>query len=518
MDGHPGGLSMYPRHLRVEDSPFSAAPNPRYLYMSDKHREALAHLLYGVSAAGGGFVLLTGEVGTGKTTLCRCLVDQLPENVDLALCFNPRLSETELLEHICDEFGVGYPSNASLRCLVSCLNRHLLEAHARGRTTVLLIDEAQNLSRSVLEQVRLLTNLETERAKLLQIILVGQPELDQLLTSSELRQLAQRITARYHLTALNAKETRNLIRHRLLVGGLPRTLFTSPALREVYRRSQGIPRLINSICDRALLAAYARDVARVNRWLVRAAAAEVRTSPAQRRTSVAWVSAPIGAVAGFAVAAILLSGPAMVGWPSTSFADLLSLTRRAARTLAANDVASPGVTLTGNQGLRPATGDAMTSPPAGEPSVDGGVPPPSAVARTDRRLPDAKPVLPHDALQQLILEGRDALLDAQLTAVCTETAIPGSRTCELSGKADSEQLGPLTGNQPRRAPAYDPALGVVDRKQGIALTEDVLSDDAELDGGSPGILGVWRVGPGGATALLPSGRSGAGSTDHVVNP
>jgi general secretion pathway protein A len=386
VQSHPGALSMYPKPLRREESPFSAAPSPRYLYMSDKHREALAHLLYGVSAAGG-FVLLTGEVGTGKTTLCRCLVDQLPENVDLALCFHSKLSEIELLEHICDELSVDYPSCPSLKCLVSCLNQHLLESHARGRTTVFLIDEAQNLGRDVLEQVRLLTNLETERAKLLQIILVGQPELDEVLSSRELRQLAQRITARYHLRALGADETSNLIRHRLLVGGLSPALFTGSALREVYRRSGGIPRLINVICDRALLAAYAQDKHRIDRRLVRTASAEILPGFRARITKPAR-STSIGVALGFAGAMLsLLTLDAALEWPlashlgrsslATGAVDEFPLARSVAEALAmkapvaaAAGSADEGVGLSSDRSYMPASSGAgnPVHPALAEPS------------------------------------------------------------------------------------------------------------------------------------------------------
>ncbi|HYE36942.1 AAA family ATPase [Methylocaldum sp.] len=247
---------MYAPYFHLSEPPFSIAPNPRYLYLSPQHQEALAHLLYGISV-GGRFVVLTGEVGTGKTTLCRCLLDQLPEDVDVALIFNPRLNPRELLASICDELHIVYPeARASLKQLIDLLNRHLLETHARGRRTIVLIDEAQNLSFEVLEQIRLLTNLETNQAKLLQIILVGQPELGTMLAQPDLRQLSQRISARYHLRPLSVRETMAYIRHRLAVSGTKDRLFSRMAVGEIHRRSGGIPRLINLICDRALLGAY----------------------------------------------------------------------------------------------------------------------------------------------------------------------------------------------------------------------------------------------------------------------
>lgn len=297
---------MYTQFFRLNDAPFSIAPNPRFLYPSAKHREALAHLLYGIKEEGGGFVALTGEVGTGKTTLCRCLIEQLPENVDVALILNPRLDAVELLATACDELNISYPSaTPSLKTLVDALNGHLLAAHAKGRRTVLVIDEAQNLSFDVLEQVRLLTNLETSEHKLLQIILIGQPELTRLLEQKRLRQLAQRITARYHLAPLTRSETVDYVRHRLAVSGCPAPLFTAGALATVHRLSGGIPRLINIICDRALLGAYAQGRFQVDRSTVRRAAREVLPSALLPRFR--W---PLALGAGIAV---LIGGSFLLG-------------------------------------------------------------------------------------------------------------------------------------------------------------------------------------------------------------
>ena len=268
---------MYHPFFGLTEQPFSIAVNPRYLFMSDRHREALAHLLYGVGS-GGGFVLLTGEVGTGKTTLNRCLLEQLPADTDIAIVLNPALSATELLASVCDEFEIRYPSDTqSLKTLTDALHRFLLANHAKNRQTVLMIDEAQHLDFDVLEQIRLLTNLETDEKKLLQIILTGQPELESMLGRPELRQLNQRITARYQLTALDARETQSYVRHRLSVSGLTdsRSLFTPPALRRVFKLTGGIPRLINLLCDRALMGAYGRNEPVVSAAIVRQAAQEV---------------------------------------------------------------------------------------------------------------------------------------------------------------------------------------------------------------------------------------------------
>jgi general secretion pathway protein A len=290
---------MYLQHFGLREAPFAITPDPRYLYLSQRHREALAHLLYGIGE-GGGFVQLTGEVGTGKTTLCRCLLEQLPSNTEVALILNPRVTALELVAAICDELRLDYPAGtASIKVLVDALNKHLLQAHADGRGTVVIIDEAQNLDREVLEQVRLLTNLETPQEKLLQIILIGQPELLTLLQRPELRQLAQRITARYHLTPLSGEETRAYIRHRMAVSDAHDDVFTEGAIRRVYALSAGIPRLINVICDRALLGAYATDRRSVDSATVQRAAAEALGRPLRGRHVRPWLWEPavVGGIA-----------------------------------------------------------------------------------------------------------------------------------------------------------------------------------------------------------------------------
>ena len=268
---------MYQQYFGLTEQPFSIAVNPRYLFMSDRHRDALAHLLYGVGS-GGGFILLTGEVGTGKTTLNRCLLEQLPEQTDIAIVLNPALSAVELLATVCDEFEIDYEQGTdSLKLLTDALHQFLLANHRANRRTVLMIDEAQHLGFEVLEQIRLLTNLETDEKKLLQIILTGQPELANLLKRPELRQLNQRITARFNLTPLDAEETAAYIQHRLRVAGLHggRLLFSAAASKSVYRLSGGIPRLVNLLCDRALMGAYGRQADTVSASLVAEAATEV---------------------------------------------------------------------------------------------------------------------------------------------------------------------------------------------------------------------------------------------------
>ena len=266
---------MYLQFFGLNEKPFSITPDPRYLYMSSRHADALAHLLYGISESGG-FIQLTGEIGTGKTTLVRSMLEQTPEHADVALILNPQVSAIEFLQGICDELGIALPDRPdSTKALVDTLNAHLLAAHARGRRTVLIVDEAQNLKPDVLEQVRLLTNLETARQKLLQIILIGQPELRTLLDRHDLRQLAQRITGRYHLEPLKRDDTEQYVAHRLRVAGAVGTLFSAAALRELYAQAGGVPRLINIIADRALLGAYSREQPQIDRRLVRQAAGEV---------------------------------------------------------------------------------------------------------------------------------------------------------------------------------------------------------------------------------------------------
>ena len=266
---------MYNDFFGFKSTPFTIAPDPRFLFMSERHRDALAHLLYGIGN-GGGFVMLTGEVGTGKTTVCRCLLEQLSDDVRLAYILNPKLNAIELMATMCDELGIEYQAGEnSLKAFTDLLRDYLLSNHEKGLNTVLMIDEAQNLSVEVMEQIRLLTNLETNEKKLLQIILIGQPELQELLAKKELRQLAQRITARYHLKPLNLKETASYIEHRLRVAGLQRPLFKSKAIRRIHQASGGVPRLINVISDRALLGAFVERKNVVNESVVKHAIPEV---------------------------------------------------------------------------------------------------------------------------------------------------------------------------------------------------------------------------------------------------
>lgn len=303
---------MYHTFFGLNEQAFSIAVNPRYLYMSDQHREALAHLVYGIQV--GGFVMLTGEVGTGKTTIIRCLLEQLPEDTDIAIVLNPMASAPELLSVICDELGVRYVTDhVTTKDLVDCLHEYLLRSHMKGRKTVLLIDEAQLLRPGVLEQIRLLTNLETTTEKLLQIILVGQPELQKLLARPSLRQLSQRITARFHLEALSLAETQAYIAHRLAIAGMPahQNPFPLDIVKKVHQFSGGVPRLINILCERMLLGAYSKNQRVIDGAVFRQAATEV--SGVQPESPLARFALPrwhVGMVAGLV---LLLIGSFFLG-------------------------------------------------------------------------------------------------------------------------------------------------------------------------------------------------------------
>jgi general secretion pathway protein A len=302
---------MYTSFFGLHEKPFSITPDPRYLFMSARHAEALAHLLYGVKESGG-FIQLTGEVGTGKTTLVRSLLQQLPANTDVALILNPQLSRVEFLCAICEELRVTLPEpRSSIKALIDALNRFLLENHARGRRPILIVDEAQNLRPDVLEQVRLLTNLETTKQKLLQIILIGQPELRALLARNDMRQLAQRITGRYHLQPLSRDEAEAYIDHRVKVAGGVGRIFANGSRREIFRLGRGIPRMINVIADRSLLGAFTAESSQVTPEIVRRAAAEVYDKPSVALAPwLRWLW--LGALPAVGLAAVVIA--AWVAW------------------------------------------------------------------------------------------------------------------------------------------------------------------------------------------------------------
>lgn len=277
---------MYAAYFGLKENPFKLSPEPGYLFLSEQHRDALNYLIYGIKEKKG-FILISGDIGTGKTTLCRTLLNLLEDSVETALIFNTAISDVELLETVVSEFGIEIPREiGTKKAYVDALNSFLLQNFAAGRNAVLLIDEAQNLSHGVLEQIRMLSNLETEKEKLLQIILIGQPELKATLTKPALRQLNERITVRYDLRPLSAGEVVAYIHHRLSVAGGPGKIqFTKGAYRMVYDFSEGIPRRINALCDRALLIAYTKNIVKIDRKIIRHAARDIGSEYFQKTIS-----------------------------------------------------------------------------------------------------------------------------------------------------------------------------------------------------------------------------------------
>ena len=266
---------MFGKFFDIDESAFSIAPNPKYLYLSKQHEEALAHLVYGVTRKSG-FVCLTGDIGAGKTTICRCMLEQLPENTEIAFVVNPKVSPLELLSTICDELNLNVsPQQIGINEYVKKIHAYLIKAHAQGQNTVLVIDEAQNLSVDALEHVRALTNLETNDQKLLQIILIGQPELKKLLAKPELEQVNQRITARFHIGPLSLNETNYYINHRLLVAGAKKKIFSAENIKQIFKYTKGVPRRINILCDRVLLGAYTIRNNKITSKVIRQSAEEV---------------------------------------------------------------------------------------------------------------------------------------------------------------------------------------------------------------------------------------------------
>jgi general secretion pathway protein A len=297
---------MYNEYFGFKEAPFSIAPDPRYLYMTAQHRDALAHLVYGLNSEGG-CILLTGEVGTGKTTICRCLLEQIPEQANVALVMNPKLNEIELLETICDELKITYPdADNSVKTYTDRIYEFLIKSNRENEKTVLIIDEAQNLDSKVLEQLRLLTNLETDQRKLLQIIILGQPELLDILARKEMRQLAQRITARFHLQPLSSEEVKAYVSHRLAVAGQNIQIFPDNSIKLLYKLSNGVPRLINIICDRALLGAYVENQYNVTPRIIRKASKEVfgELKNVEQQQKNRQLLFPAAAVAGLAILVI----------------------------------------------------------------------------------------------------------------------------------------------------------------------------------------------------------------------
>jgi general secretion pathway protein A len=455
---------VYPKYFGLKEPSFSIAPDPHYLFLSEQHREALAHLLYGAGEHGG-FVLLTGEVGTGKTTVCRAFLEQLPDAVDVALIVNPALTADELLRAICDEFRVPIPAGEhSIKRLVDGLNDYLLTAHAAGRRPVLMIDEAQNLRPKVMEQVRLLTNLETTKAKLLQIFLIGQPELRRMLERESLRQLNQRITARFHLRPLSAAETAAYIRHRVAVAGVDRPLFTAGALRRIHQVSGGVPRVINILCDRALLGACVTGANQVTTRVVVRAAGEVRGEGV--RTAPPPAARP--AIAAAAALALLLTAAWLIygrvqGDPLDLIAAWLGASPWGVGTgpesAPGQPAARPGVgapslrvagaadpadaaaapTAAGSVGAAPgATALPVVPPPGSIPTPPGGdsraLPRVSLAGSTDAAVADALGLPEETALRVLLRRWGIAIQDLGSGDPCRQLAVLGLRCEREQGK------------------------------------------------------------------------------------
>jgi general secretion pathway protein A len=415
---------MYLAFFGLAEKPFSITPDPRYLYLSARHADALAHLVYGINEAGG-FVQLTGEVGTGKTTIIRSLLARTPQNAEIALILNPRLSPTEFLLSLCEELGIGAVDNpdGSAKDIVDLLNRYLLRTHAQGRRVVLIVDEAQNLAPEVLEQIRLLTNLETETQKLLQIILIGQPELRRLLAREDLRQIAQRVTGRYHLDPLTRAETSAYVRHRLRVAGATADIFTNGAMREIYHISHGIPRVINIICDRALLGAYTQDLHQVPASLVRRASAEVF----DHDIAPSWMPALVASMA-----VVIIAGSGVLLWR------YIPLWRHSSRASAA--AASAALTIVAGKPSAPASSAGMATPPvapaAGLPAAAAASPPELArmlVANQSSADPDT-------AFHQLLLLWKANYTPGNLDG-CSQAVAQGLRC--LSQRGSLAQLRQL---------------------------------------------------------------------------
>ncbi|MFT5260328.1 MAG: general secretion pathway protein A [Saprospiraceae bacterium] len=282
---------MYQSYFNLSKKPFGIVPDTQFLYQSRSHQEAIANLAYAIDDQNG-FVQLTGEVGLGKTMVCRYLLSKLPEKIDVALVLNPKIDEVGLLKNLCGELNIKHLKEDDARVLTEKISKKLLHTHSQDRHTLLIVEEAQNLPKATLEQVRLLTNLETDNQKLLRIILIGQPELAQLLSHYDMRQVAQRITSRYHFSALTQTETKGYIKHRLSVAGSTQPLFTSGALKKIHKLTQGTPRLINLLCDRALIGAYSLGVAQVDIKIVNQAAKEalpLLPNTPSRSATVLWL-------------------------------------------------------------------------------------------------------------------------------------------------------------------------------------------------------------------------------------
>lgn len=451
---------MYTQFFQLKQSPFSIAPDPRYLFMSERHREALAHLLYGVGS-GGGFVLLTGEIGAGKTTVCRCFMEQIPANCRLAYIFNPKLTVEELLLSVCEEFRIELPTGGarSVKFYVDAINAYLLSSHGQGLNNVLVIDEAQNLSAEVLEQLRLLTNLETSERKLLQIILIGQPELRGMLARPELEQLAQRVIARYHLGSLSEAEVGAYVEHRLAVAGASSFApFPRALMPQLHQLTKGVPRRINLLCDRALLGAYVENQHQVSRKILQRAAEEVFSSEPRPAGGLA---AMFGGARGGArgpwpfVAAGVFAGAVLTGaaaWQLMPGTVSLSAphSRAAATPAAATSAVLPHASAAASGGVRPASASAATAPPSAVPpagalsaapgaagALTAGTPAGPVAAVTPVGLSAAQGAHFEDAVRMLAAQWGVTLADGE---GCAEAAKQSLRCLQTKGGLEEVRL------------------------------------------------------------------------------
>jgi general secretion pathway protein A len=503
---------MYAEFFGLKQSPFSIAPDPRYLFMSQRHREALAHLLYGIQG-GGGFVLLSGEIGAGKTTVCRCFLEQLPENCRVAYIFNPKLTVSDLLKTICSEFHIEVKHEgigpATIKDHLDPLNQYLLASHARGERNVLIIDEAQNLTPYVLEQLRLLTNLETSERKLLQIILIGQPELRGILAKPELEQLAQRVIARFHLGTLDKDETQQYIQHRMQVAGLRGPLpFSKQAIARIHDLTRGVPRRINLLCDRALLGAYSSGTAQVVTAVVDKAAREVfesdttgahaAPSSANARALPAWV----GTLGAGALGGALVAGSLMWWWSSTQ------ATPKPANTAAA---AAPNGVAPLVDAPQPVPSPAPAPEPAPSAQTDAA---PEVVLVTAQTLPDTKLLIGTEAAawRELGPLWGQALGEGDACALALQQRLQCYRTDRMTvnGLRQLNRPGILTLRPERQVTARVLVTAITDDsitlQAGTQRWRMPLSALADIWRGDFATL--WRTPPG-QDGRLVDGREGA---------
>ncbi len=489
---------MYTKHFGLRREPFSIAPDPRFLFMSERHREALAHLLYGLEGTGG-VVLLTGEIGAGKTTVCRCFLEQIPTQCNVAYIFNPKLTVTELLQTVCEEFHIGLPdvtlpdvaATRTVKDYVDALNGFLLAAHAKGENNVLIIDEAQNLSADVLEQLRLLTNLETSERKLLQIILIGQPELRTLLEKPEMEQLAQRVTARYHLEALNESETSTYIRHRLVISGRTGSNpFDSSSRQRIYKVTRGVPRRINLLCDRAMLGAYARGTQRVTAAMVDEAAKEVFGSGHTRADMQRWMQrllaggpavwATGGALGGALALALLIWVLPKRDVPSPAATNAAATANTAATTAATTNAATSAPTVNPAAAANTKAGAVVPTQAGSTPTATPPVPTPAggavnSISGTITALPADPATAPSPV--KLVRDEKQAWRLLALTSQLTLTegdpcqaALKQKFACTKRSDANVDQLRKNTSpsllilREPQGQTAYVVHTGVTDER------------------------------------------------------